>query len=343
MRLLLAPFLSLLALALPLAASAQFSDVPDTHPHAQAIQFIKEKGIVEGYADKTFKPNQPIIRAEFTKILVETQIDPDLVKDCLYADHQFPDVPSNVWYTQYICVARQQRILSGYPDGTFQPANTINFVEAAKIIANTMGYAVSAGDPWFQPFVEKLAEINAIPPSVASFNHKLTRGEMAEMIFRIKSGTFDKPSKTFDQLAGQSATYDDTLKRDVLQAINAERKTANLPPLQPSPILDTVAQSYAQQMKTEDFFDHTDPQGRTITDRLDAAGYAYTYYGENIGIGAASAREIYENWQASPPHRQIYLSPDMQQTGLGYVRVPASKPLYAQGYYWVMVYASPKQ
>ena len=48
-----------------------FSDVPLKSWYFKIIKYAKENEIVSGYADKTFKPDNSITRAEFSKILAE--------------------------------------------------------------------------------------------------------------------------------------------------------------------------------------------------------------------------------------------------------------------------------
>ncbi|HLG25316.1 MAG TPA: S-layer homology domain-containing protein, partial [Candidatus Gracilibacteria bacterium] len=92
-------------------------------------------------------------------------------------------------------------IISGYPDGTFKPAQNINFAEASKIVVNAFGYETVDDAVWYRPYVEKLAELNAIPESIDGFDHKVTRGEMVEMIYRLREKLTDKPSQTYAELA----------------------------------------------------------------------------------------------------------------------------------------------
>ena len=86
----------------------------------------------------------------------------------------------------------------GYLDGTFKPDIEINFVEIAKILVNINGFTVTADSKiWYKPYVEKLAEMRAIPISIQSFNQKVTRGELAEMIYRLKKNVINQPSQTY--------------------------------------------------------------------------------------------------------------------------------------------------
>jgi hypothetical protein len=181
--------------------------VSSDHPNADAIFYVKSEGIVEGYADGTFKPDRTINRAEFVKILMGASEDDGRM--CKIAP--FSDVDQTAWYATYAHKARCQGVVEGYPDGTFKPAASINFAEAAKILVKAYGLeavttipACEEGDcPWYRGYVLMLEMKAAIPTSIESFDQPITRGEMAEMIYRLKTDNNDKPSKTYDGLAAQ--------------------------------------------------------------------------------------------------------------------------------------------
>jgi hypothetical protein len=187
-------------------AGESFSDVPATHANAEAIAYVKSEGIVEGYADGTFKPDATINRAEFVKILMGSFEDDGRM--CKIAP--FSDVDQTAWYATYAHRARCQGIVEGYPDGTFKPAASINFAEAAKIIVKAkfdFEVVESQFDAWYQPYVERLANEHAIPMTISSLDQKISRGEMAEIIYRIDMNVAtdsitSKSSRTYAELSG---------------------------------------------------------------------------------------------------------------------------------------------
>lgn len=184
----------------PSFALATFGDVPSGHPNSEAISYIQAKNIVSGYPDGTFRPDNSINRAEFTKIIIESYFQGQAEgADC------FPDVGTE-WFAKYVCFAKSRDFIAGYPDGSFYPDHDINFVEVAKILANANGF-VASPDPsvWYRPYVKKMEEMHAIPPSIMAFSQKVTRGEMAEMIYRLKTQSSDVPIKTYEELAIESA------------------------------------------------------------------------------------------------------------------------------------------
>ncbi len=185
------------------AGAQSFSDVRVDHPNADAIAYVKAQGIVEGYADGTFRPDQTINRAEFVKILVHGNESLYFPANCR-EEKSFTDVSLSAWYSDDVCKASRNGYIMGYPDNTFRPAQNINFVEAAKILVIAFDLPLpfeEESNPWYQFPVEALQDENAIPMSITHFDQQITRGEMAEMIYRLKTENRKKPSQTYNDLA----------------------------------------------------------------------------------------------------------------------------------------------
>ncbi|MDD5041502.1 MAG: beta-propeller domain-containing protein [Candidatus Peribacteraceae bacterium] len=168
-----------------------FQDVrPGVTPYAAAIESLKASGVIEGYSDGTFKPSATVNRAEFLKIILESRGWSFLGQNC------FPDVRDE-WFASYVCAAKEEGIVSGYPDGSFKPEQTITFVEAAKILSLAYGQQVQSGGEWYAGYARALESSKAIPPSVAGLTNAVTRGEMAEMMWRLTAGVTDQPTQAF--------------------------------------------------------------------------------------------------------------------------------------------------
>jgi len=183
-----------------MTAAGSFPDVPADYLNSTAIQYLKDNGIISGYPDGTFKPASEINRAEFTKIVMGALYSDLKPADC------FPDVKKADWFSSYVCKAKETSVISGYPDGTFKPANNITFSEASKIVANALGGGAAAGidaTVWYKPYVVTLQAREAIPLSVQFFDENLTRDEMAEMIYRLKAGNTAKASRTYAEINGE--------------------------------------------------------------------------------------------------------------------------------------------
>lgn len=198
-------------------AFAAFPDVQSSHANYDAIVYVQAQGIVSGYPDGSFRPNQTINRAEFVKILVDANESSLLIENIdKNSPMSFPDVRPENWFHQYVYSAFYNDVIAGYPDGTFKPENSINFVEAAKMLAivdhipqeplegtEWHPLAPATGEAWYRRYVDYLAQRNVISISINSFDQKITRGEMAEIVYRLKAGITNKPSRTYNDLNKQ--------------------------------------------------------------------------------------------------------------------------------------------
>ena len=92
----------------------------------------------------------------------------------------------------------QPILLKGMKTVLLDQLKNVNFVEAAKMISLSFGKSAgAAGDTWYAPFVTILSNGRAIPESVTTFEKAITRGEMAEMVYRLKANVTNKDSLTF--------------------------------------------------------------------------------------------------------------------------------------------------
>ncbi|HVW66559.1 MAG TPA: S-layer homology domain-containing protein [Candidatus Peribacteraceae bacterium] len=200
--LLIAGFATGNALLAQTATGNPFSDVPNSNAHADAIAYVQTHGIVSGYNDGTYKPDATVNRAEFTKIIVSAVYDEQTIKSCDTSTLHFNDIDVHAWYAPYLCVAVQKNVIGGYPDGSFRPADNINLAEASKIIVLAFGYDSTPSDQtlWYSGYIDALTSRHAVPDDVGSISKLLTRGQMAEIIYRLRANVTTKSSKTSQQL-----------------------------------------------------------------------------------------------------------------------------------------------
>ncbi len=123
------------------------SGFPDVLPgdwYAKYITAAAQAGLVNGYPDGNFYPNQPITRAEMAAICARyvEMFDVKTTK----SDKSFPDVGLFHWARQEIRLAAQALVIEGYPDGTFKPDRYITRAEAVTMINRMLG---RFGDQYF--------------------------------------------------------------------------------------------------------------------------------------------------------------------------------------------------
>lgn len=110
-----------------------FSDVPDDAWYATAVKTLASLGMMDGYPDGTFRPDEPITRAEFATVGLAFAYDP------LDASCSYYDVSASAWYHTYVAQATTYGWIGGYPDNTFRPGNNITRVEVCVIVNNMLG------------------------------------------------------------------------------------------------------------------------------------------------------------------------------------------------------------
>jgi hypothetical protein len=115
-----------------------FTDVLPTDYFYEAVRYLYIHGIVSGYADNTFRPNNLTTRGQLAKIAVLAKGWP------IYTPPTptFRDVPASHPYYQFIETAYHQGIISGYGDGTFRPNNNVTRGQLCKIIVLAEGWPI---------------------------------------------------------------------------------------------------------------------------------------------------------------------------------------------------------
>lgn len=104
-----------------------FTDVDPAAWYAPYVAFAAEYGLVDGYADGTFRPENPVGRAELVQLVAN-------FFPAAAGESAFPDVPAGHWAAGVIGWAVEQGWVSGYPDGTFQPARSVSRCEAVRLV-----------------------------------------------------------------------------------------------------------------------------------------------------------------------------------------------------------------
>jgi hypothetical protein len=178
------------------AADACFPDVTAENWHNVFICPMREAGIVHGYPDGYFRPDQAINRAELVKIAMNTFGHSQIIR----AKTSFPDVSEETWYYNFITSAEELGIIDGYGDGLFRPGNNTTRAEALKILLNAAGLSkqnsssrfidVSNSD-WFAGFIiaaEKQGIVNGNPVRFLGyqFERELKLGDEGEDVAVLK-------------------------------------------------------------------------------------------------------------------------------------------------------------
>lgn len=193
-----------LLLAVPASARAQgFSDVPAGSPYAAATAYLKEKGVLSGYADNTFRPSLRVNRAEALKMIIAPLADADALAAA--TSSPFGDVPEGAWFLPYVELARTQfRAIDGPPaKANFLGANPVKKAEFLKMLFAAYGIDaktaygdltipiandVLRSDEWFYPVMRYGVTASMLlvnPDGTLEPQQELTRGDVALLLHRF--------------------------------------------------------------------------------------------------------------------------------------------------------------
>jgi uncharacterized lipoprotein YddW (UPF0748 family) len=188
----------------PAIAQTQFTDIQD-HWARACINELKNRRILNGYPDGTFRPNAPVTRAEFASLLMTAFSERESVRDPI----QFIDIPTDFWAANAIRDAYQRAFLSGYSGRIFNPNQNIPKVQV--LVAITAGLKYSANQLNPDQLNLALNDAQGIPeyarsaiaaaierqllvnyPNVREFNpnQPATRGEVAAFFCQSLMGVY---------------------------------------------------------------------------------------------------------------------------------------------------------
>ena len=161
------------------------SDVVGTE-YEEAVKKLLADGVVSGYGDGSFQPENPITRAEVCAMLIKAGEkaatgSADAADESAAAGATFSDLNKAPWAESFIGKAADYGIVSGYIDGTFKPTNNITNNELASMIVKAAG--VKSGDitgGWPEGFVNKAKELGAV---IKTGDALATRGDVAVAIY----------------------------------------------------------------------------------------------------------------------------------------------------------------
>jgi len=171
-------------------AAIAFVDVPKTYWAYSFITALSAQGIVSGFPDGTFKPDQPVTRAEFA-----TQVEKAFTKPNKQPAIAFTDVPQGDPRSTAIDQAVKANFMSGYPDKTFRPTQKVSRTEATISMARGLALPIPS-DP--NAILQNYPDQNQVPDWARSL-----------MAASIQAGLFSGDPDTKQLNPNQSASRAD--------------------------------------------------------------------------------------------------------------------------------------
>ncbi|HSJ39408.1 MAG TPA: S-layer homology domain-containing protein [Planococcus sp. (in: firmicutes)] len=140
----------------PAKAIVLFDDVLFDHPFAFEIAYLYEEGIINGYPDGTFRPDDPVIRSHAVAMIGRA-----LNLDDTARATSFKDVPASHPFSGYIASAAEEEIVFGFPDNTFRPDAITTRAQTAVMLDRGF-YFPDAPDNTFSDMTESHFAFDAV-------------------------------------------------------------------------------------------------------------------------------------------------------------------------------------
>lgn len=169
------------------------SDIDVNTTVGKAVTELVKLGIINGYEDGTYRPDNTITRGEVSKIVITFLNQESVAYDTVPSG--FADVDTaNHWAKKYIKLAADQKIVNGYEDGTFLPDNPVRYTEIVKMLVCMMGYGSIAesrtieGGAWYSGYMALAAEKGILNnASVNNVEDPASRGTVAILVYNCLS------------------------------------------------------------------------------------------------------------------------------------------------------------
>jgi hypothetical protein len=175
----------------PANADVTLSDISGHWAQNQIVSLVG-KNVISGYPDNTFKPDNPVTRAEF---MVMTNRAFSFTNT---ADINYTDVKSSDWFAPEVAKAQAAGYISGFPDGSMKPNNQISRQEAASMLARALQLDTTVANPlnftdadsipaWSKNAIAAMVKANCIsgyPDGSFKPANSISRAEAAVMIGR---------------------------------------------------------------------------------------------------------------------------------------------------------------
>lgn len=201
---------------IPTKAQEGFSDVPPNHWAYEAIMDLVRKGILSGYPDGTFKPENPVKRSE-TSVILTKVFNLDLLKP---ERATYIDVPKTHWSYGYVEVIGKTKLMSdSIENGRFRPEENLKRIEFVPISVKALGMKMFADvineeektktimvfsdasqvPIWARGYLTiaiKAQIVSGYPDRTFKPRNNITRAEIASLIYNmLKPIEFDEQKK----------------------------------------------------------------------------------------------------------------------------------------------------
>lgn len=132
----LGAFAAMLLLSPYAAEAKQFPDVNEQTEMGRAIDFLSDRGVINGFPDGKFRPTEHVTRGQASKMMANLTHATSVTTYNPNTKPTFTDIPLAHQYYTSINALYEYGVIGGYADGTFKHGRNITRAHTAKMLAN---------------------------------------------------------------------------------------------------------------------------------------------------------------------------------------------------------------
>ncbi|MBE9063496.1 S-layer homology domain-containing protein [cf. Phormidesmis sp. LEGE 11477] len=199
------------------AASAEpqeaiaFADVPDGYWAEPYIDALSSRGLISGYDDGTFRPDQPVTRAQTANIVSRTF---DLTAD--KASLEFSDVESEYWARESIGEVVRGGFMTGFPDDTFKPNLPVTRAQALTTLVTGLGIESPQN---IQATLSRYTDASAIPQWA---NDKIAAATAGSLVVNYPDASQLNPAEPTTRAELSALIYQALVREGVVEPVESE-------------------------------------------------------------------------------------------------------------------------
>lgn len=189
--------------------AARFSDTSG-HWAESYIDALSSRGVINGFPDGSFRPNQPVTRAQFATIVTQGFQLPAAVGSA-----QFRDVFPGYWASTAIATSAANGLVSGFPDGTFRPEEPVTRTQTWVVLVNALGpSAIPAAQP--AALSTRYQDASAVPSWATT---QIASASQAGLIVSYPDPSLLEPNRAATRAEVAASTYQAMVQRGLFGPI----------------------------------------------------------------------------------------------------------------------------
>lgn len=162
-----------------------FTPVLAAENDASILPLLGEMKIMQGDTDGNLRLDDSVSRAEFAKVAVTASVYKNSVASNLKIS-PYKDVTHHHWAAPYVKLASDSKMVTGYPDSSFRPDNTVLYEEALTVYLKLLGYTeADFGTSWPYGQVGLAMNIGLCDQLERNIGDELTRRDVAYMTYNL--------------------------------------------------------------------------------------------------------------------------------------------------------------